>query len=183
MAGQIAGRVALKLDGPAFLHKTDLGAVVLGLEGAAAVRAAAERLAAVARKASPDRPWRFLVQRMAAPGTELVMGVRTDPVFGPLLAVGLGGIHVEVLRDIRFGLVPATPVTARRLLERLRAFPILKGVRGGTPVDLDKVVDALLRLSALVNEHPEIAEVEMNPVFARPDGVEAVDVRLRVVSR
>ncbi len=119
---------------------------------------------------------------MATPGTELVMGVRTDPVFGPLLAVGLGGIHVEVLRDIRFGLVPATPVTARRLLERLRAFPILKGVRGGTPVDLDKVVDALLRLSALVNEHPEIAEVEMNPVFARPDGVEAVDVRLRVVS-
>ena len=183
MAGQIAGKVALKLDGPAFLHKSDLGAVVLGLEGPTAVRAAAERLAAIARTTSPDRPWQFLVQRMATPGTELVMGVRTDPVFGPLLAVGLGGIHVEVLRDIRFGLVPATPVTARRLLERLRAFPILKGVRGGTPVDLDKVVDALLRLSSLVNDHPEIAEVEMNPVFARPDGVEAVDVRLRVAAR
>ena len=76
-----------------------------------------------------------------------------------------------------------TPLFARRLLERLRAFPILKGVRGGTPVDLDKVVDALLRLSSLVNDHPEIAEVEMNPVFARPDGVEAVDVRLRVAAR
>lgn len=183
VASQVPGRVALKLDGPAFLHKTDLGAVVLGLEGPDAVRAAATRLEGVARAASPDRPWRFLVQRMAAPGTELVMGVRTDPVFGPLLAVGLGGIHVEVLRDVRFGLVPATPVTARRLLERLRAFPILTGVRGGAPVDLDKVVDALLRLSALAHEHPEIAEVEMNPVFARPDGVEAVDVRLRVAPR
>lgn len=180
VAARLPGPLALKLDGPAFLHKTDVGAVVLGLSGTDAVREAAQRLEAIGRRASPDRPWRFLAQRMAAPGTELVMGVRTDPVFGPLLAVGLGGIHVEVLKDVRFGLVPATPVTARRLLERLRAYPILRGVRGGPPVDLDRVVDALLRLSALVEDFPEVVEVEMNPVLARPDGVEAVDVRLRV---
>lgn len=172
--------VALKLDGPAFLHKSDLGGVALRLEDPAAVRAAAERLQAIAQRASPDRPWRFLVQRMAEPGTELVMGVRSDPVFGPMLVVGLGGIHVEVLRDVRFGLVPLTPVTARRLVTRLRAFPILAGTRGQRAADLDAVEQTLLRLSALAEEHPEVVDVEMNPVFARADGVEAVDVRLRV---
>jgi acetate---CoA ligase (ADP-forming) len=179
-ARAIGGPVALKLDGEAFLHKSEVGGVALSLEGDRDVRAAAARLASIAGTASPSRPWRFLVQRMAARGTELVMGVRADPVFGPLLAVGLGGIHVEVLKDVRFGLVPTTPVLARRMVERLRAFPILQGARGAEPADLDAVVDALLRLAALVEDHPEIAEVEMNPVIARPDGVEAVDVRLRI---
>src|SRR5436190_9145931 len=174
-AAKRAGPVALKLDGAAFLHKSDVGGVALGLEGAA-VREAAKKLEAIARRASPDRPWRFLVQSMARPGTELVMGVRSDPVFGPLLLVGLGGIYVEILKDVRFGLVPLTPVLARRMLSRLRAFPILKGARGGKGVDLDAVEEALLRLSALVDAHPSILDVEMNPVIARADGVEAVDV-------
>jgi acyl-CoA synthetase (NDP forming) len=117
---------------------------------------------------------------MAAPGTELVMGVRADPVYGPLLLVGLGGVYVEVLKDVQFGLVPLTPVLARRLLERLKAFPILAGARGGAPANLDAVVDALLRLSLLVEEQPSVVECEMNPVMARPDGVEAVDARIRV---
>ncbi len=81
---------------------------------------------------------------------------------------------------MRFGLVPLTPVTAKRLVTRLRAYPILAGVRGQKAADLDAIVDALLRLSALAEEHPEVVDVEMNPVFARPDGIEAVDVRLRV---
>ncbi len=179
-AARLGGPVALKLDGEAFLHKSDLGGVLLGLEGAAGVREAAERLAVIAKKASPDRPWRYLVQRMGKPGTELVMGVRSDPVFGPLILAGLGGIHVEILKDVRLGLVPLTPVLARRMLERLRAYKLLTGARGSKPVDLDAVVDTLLRLSALVEEHPLIVEVEMNPVIAREDGAEAVDVRLRV---
>ena len=108
------------------------------------------------------------------------MGVRTDPVFGPLLIVGLGGIYVEILSDVRLGLVPLTPVLARRMLERLRGYKLLTGARGAKPVDLAAVEDTLLRLSALVEEHPSIVEIEMNPVIARPDGAEAVDVRLRV---
>src|SRR5688500_784963 len=167
-ARELGGAVALKLDGPAFLHKTDVGGVKLGLVGDEAVRAAGGQLAEIAGTTSPGRPWRFLVQRMAEPGTELVMGVRSDPVFGPLLAVGLGGIHVEILKDVRFGLVPTTPVLARRMVERLRAYPILQGARGAPSADLDAIVDALLRLAALVEDHPEIAEVEMNPVIARP---------------
>ena len=179
-AARLGGPVALKLDGEAFLHKTDIGGVALNLEDAEAVRAAAVRLAAAAAKAAPGAPYRFLVQRMGPAGTELVMGVRTDPVFGPLLAVGLGGIFVEILKDVRFGLVPLTPILARRMLERLKGFPILEGARGAKPVDLDAVVDALLRLSQLVEDQPLVAELEMNPIVARPDGIEALDVRLRV---
>jgi acetyl coenzyme A synthetase (ADP forming)-like protein len=182
MAAAMGGPVAVKLDGEAFLHKSDVGGVILGREGAAGVGEAATRLRDVATRVSAGRPWRYLVQRMGAPGTELVMGVRSDPVFGPLLLVGLGGIHVEILGDVRMGLVPLTPVLARRMLERLRAYRLLTGFRGSKPVDLDAVVDTLLRLSQLVEEHPSIAEVEMNPVLVRPDGVEAVDVRLRVAA-
>ncbi len=181
-ANGIGGAVALKLDGEAFLHKSDVGGVVLGLKDPSAVRAAAERLAAIAKKASPDRPWRYLVQRMGAPGVELVMGVRTDPVFGPLLIVGLGGIYVEILSDVRLGLVPLTPVLARRMIERLRGYKLLTGARGAKPVDLAAVEDTLLRLSQLVDEHPSIVEIEMNPVIARADGAEAVDVRLRIAA-
>jgi acetyl coenzyme A synthetase (ADP forming)-like protein len=174
------GPVALKLDGAKFLHKSDVGGVVLDLRTPEAAREAAERLTGVARRASPDAPWRFLVQKMAARGTELVMGVRADPVFGPLIVVGLGGIYVEILKDVRFGLVPLTPVLARRMLSRLRGFPLLKGARGGAGVDLEAVEETLLRLSMLVEQEPSVVEIEMNPVMARADGVEAVDCRLRV---
>jgi len=181
-AARAGGPVAIKLDGAAFLHKSDVGAVALNVKGPDAARATAERLAAIASKVAKGTPWRFLVQKMAAPGTELVMGVRSDPVFGPLLLVGLGGVYVEILKDVQFGLVPLTPALAKRLLRRLRAFPLLEGVRGGKPVDIAAVEETLLRLSQLVEEHPGIAEVEMNPIVARPDGVEALDVRLRVAA-
>jgi acetyl coenzyme A synthetase (ADP forming)-like protein len=179
-AARIGGKVALKLDGEAFLHKSDVGGVVLGLEGDRAVREGAERLARAAAQGAPGAPYRLLVQEMAAPGTELILGVRSDPVFGPLVAVGFGGTMVEVLQDVSFGLVPLTPVLARRMVERLRGVRLLTAPRGKPPADLGAVVDALLRLSQLVEEHPGVVEAEMNPVFARPDGVVAVDARLRV---
>ena len=174
------GKVALKLDGEAFLHKSDVGGVVLGVRGRQAVEAAVERLCRAAAAAAPGAPYRFVVQRMAAPGTELVAGVRTDPVFGPLVVVGLGGIYVEILKDVRFGLVPLTRVLARRMVSRLRGFPLLQGVRGQKGVDLAAVEETLLRLSQLCEEQPSVVECEMNPLLARPDGVEAVDARLRV---
>jgi acyl-CoA synthetase (NDP forming) len=179
-ARALGGPVALKLDGDAFLHKSDVGGVLLGLEGDASVRDGAERLADVARRAAPGAPHGLVVQRMAAKGTELVLGVSSDPVFGPLLVVGLGGVFVEVLEDVRFGLVPLTPALARRMLRRLKSFPILEGARGGEPVDLAAVEHALLCLSQLVEEHPEIAECDVNPLIARPDGVLALDARVRV---
>jgi acetyltransferase len=94
--------------------------------------------------------------------------------------VGLGGVFVEILKDVRFGLVPLTPAIARRMLRRLRSLPILEGARGGRAVDLPAIEDALLRLSQLVEDHPEILELDVNPLLARPDGVEVVDARVRV---
>jgi acetyl coenzyme A synthetase (ADP forming)-like protein len=179
-AREIGGPVAVKLDGEAFLHKSDVGGVVLDVRGDEAVRAAVARLSEAARRAAPGAPRRFAVQRMVPRGTELVAGARVDPVFGPILLVGLGGVYVEVLRDVQSALVPLTPVLARRMLSRLRAYPILLGARGGEPADVDAVVDVLLRLSQLCEDHPAVAECEMNPVVARPDGVTAADVRLRV---
>ena len=179
-ARELGGPLALKLDGAAFLHKSDVGGVALELDGPAAVEAAAERMARAAQAHAPGAPYAFLLQRMAQPGTELVLGVSTDPVFGPLLMVGLGGVYVEILNDVRFGLVPLTPTLARRMLRRLKSFPILEGARGAKPVDLEALEQALLRLSQLVEEHPEILECDLNPILARPDGVEVLDARVRV---
>lgn len=176
----LGGPVALKLDGAAFVHKSDVGGVALRLEGDEAVRAAAGRLAASAAKAAPGAPYGLLLQPMAQPGTELVLGMSSDPVFGPLLMVGLGGVFVELLEDVRFGLVPLTPALASRMLRRLKSFPILQGARGGPAADLAGVEHALLRLSQLVEAHPEIVECDVNPLVARPDGVLAVDARVRV---
>ncbi len=179
-ARELGGPLALKLDGAAFLHKSDVGGVALALDGPAAVTAAAERMARAAQAHAPGAPFGFLLQRMARAGTELVLGVNTDPVFGPLLMVGLGGVYVEILNDVRFGLVPLTPTLARRMLRRLKSFPILEGARGAKPVDLEALEQALLRLSQLVEEHPAILECDLNPLVARPDGVEVLDARVRV---
>src|SRR5262245_37143862 len=179
-ARRLGGPVALKLDGEAFLHKSDVGGVALGLSGDDAVRSAAHRLEKAAKAAAPDAPFRLLVQRMARRGVEMLLGVRSDPVFGPLVAVGFGGTHVEILRDVTFGLVPLTPVLAGRMIGRLRGARLLEGPRGEEPVDRAALTEALLRLSQLVEEQPGIVEAEMNPVMARPDGVEAVDARVRV---
>jgi acetyltransferase len=172
--------VVVKLDGEAFLHKSDFGGVALRLATPKAAREAAEAMAARARTHAPDAPFGFLVQRMGEPGTELVLGVSTDPVFGPLLMVGLGGVYVEILKDVRFGLVPLTPAIAQRMLRRLKSFPLLDGARGAKPVDLAAVEQALLRLSQLVEDHPEILECDVNPLVARHDGVVALDARVRV---
>jgi acyl-CoA synthetase (NDP forming) len=180
LAGELARPVALKLDGEAFLHKSDLGGVALDLAGPEAVGVAARRLLAVAAREAPGAAVRLLVQAMEEPGTELVVGVRTDPVFGPLLVVGLGGVFVEILRDARFGLVPLTPALARRMLSRLKGFPVLQGARGRPAADLAAVEEILLRLSQLVEDNPRVVECEMNPVIARPDGAVAVDARIRV---
>jgi acetyl coenzyme A synthetase (ADP forming)-like protein len=179
-AREIGGAVALKLDGAAFLHKTDVGGVLLGLSGDDAVREGAETLARNAERHAPGAPYRILVEAMVEPGVELVFGCKEDPVFGPVIMAGLGGIHVEIWRDVSFGLVPLTRTLASRLLRRLRGFRLLEGARGTPPVDLAAVETALLRLAALVEHHPEIREIELNPVMARPDGLTAVDVRARI---
>ncbi len=179
LAAELGGRVALKAHGGEILHKTELGAVQAGLEGEHDVRAAAaaidERLAerGIGRES-------FLVQRMVEGGVELLVGVATDPVFGPVIACGAGGTAVELLGDVSVRVCPLSPSDAQEMVHSLAIFPMLMGFRGMEPVDLDAINDLLLRVGSLADRHREIAELDLNPVIATPRCALAVDARIRV---
>ncbi|MHC4415264.1 MAG: acetate--CoA ligase family protein [Planctomycetota bacterium] len=173
--------VAVKAEAPGLVHKSDMGAVRLGLEDRGAVgEAVAEIDAALA--AAELRSCGYLVQRMAHGGHEVIFGISTDPRFGPLLAFGLGGRYVEVWQDVRFGVTPLSPSEAREMIEDIRGFPLLKGVRGEPAADLDILLEVLLRVAQLALRHPRIAELDINPFLAAPDRGRALalDVRIRV---
>ena len=174
-----ATAVALKATGPELLHKTDIGAVRLGLAGPEAVRTAAgemqRTLAAAGREATG-----WLVQSMAAPGTEMIVGVVHDPRFGPVVACGAGGTLVEVLRDVAVRLTPLTERDAREMIADLKIAPALAGVRGRPPGDVDALTDVLIRVGAVVEDFPQIAELDCNPVIVHEHGATIVDVRVRV---
>jgi acetyl coenzyme A synthetase (ADP forming)-like protein len=178
--------VAAKLSSRRVPHKTDVGAVQLNLASEDAVRRAfAEVLArgrAIVADADIDG---VLIQSMIAGGVETMIGVTDDPLFGPLVAFGLGGIHVEVLGDVRFRLAPLTDRDADELLHEIRGWPLLQGYRGHPSADLDALRDLLLRVSRLAVELPEIAELDLNPVMAMSPGkgCRIVDARVSVRSR
>jgi acyl-CoA synthetase (NDP forming) len=155
--------------------------VILGLDTASAVEAAAKTLADRMRAIGTRLEGVFL-QRQIAGGIDALVGVTTDPTFGPLLVCGLGGILVELLRDVSFHLTPVSDVDARDMLAELRAVKLLDGYRGMPPGDRDALVDVVLRVSALVEVVPEIRELDLNPVkvLAPGDGAVVVDARLRI---
>jgi hypothetical protein len=166
--------VAVKVDAPGLSHKTDVGAVELGVAGPREMASVLRRLWAAGRDHDPDG---VLVQPMARAGVELIVGAQRDPQFGPLILVGLGGIHAEVLDDVALRLVPIDAADAREMLAGLRGERILDGVRGRRPVDRESVVRLLVALSRAVERHPEWREVDINPVIAAhaPHGAIAVD--------
>lgn len=182
-AEQIGFPVALKLASRTLVHKTELGGVRLNLPDAASVRAAfkeiQERLAAESKLDALDG---VLVQPMLAGGVEVMIGVTQDPAFGPLLAFGLGGIHVEILKDLCFRVTPITDLDAKEMIRAIRGYPLLQGYRGHPPADVAAVEDLLLRVARLVEEIPEISELDLNPVIALPPGQGCwiVDARIRV---
>jgi acetyl coenzyme A synthetase (ADP forming)-like protein len=178
MAAELGGPVALKAIAPGLLHKTEAGAVRLGLEGEAVQRAAEEMAAAVA--AAGHEVAGYLVQTMAPEGAELIVGVVGDPAFGPLIAVGAGGTAAELIRDIQVRLAPLGRRETAEMLRALRTFPMLVGYRGRPRADVAAVEDVVLRMAALAAEHPEIAELDCNPVIAGPTGTLVVDARVRV---
>lgn len=176
VAAALGFPVAVKIESRDIPHKTEAEGVVLGLKSEADVRAAAGRVIAAARRHEPDAVIEgVLVQRMAEPGTELVFGLRRDPAFGHVAMVGLGGIFVEVLRDVAFARCPLDETDALAMIDSLKARAVLDGARGRPKVDRSKVAAALIALSRLAAAHPEIDELDLNPVFAGPDGVVAVD--------
>jgi acyl-CoA synthetase (NDP forming) len=179
IAGEMGGSVTVKAVAPTLLHKTEAGAVRLGLVGAAeAMRAASElrrRLCAEGHEIEG-----FVVQRMAEPGAEILVGVVHDAVFGPVVVCGAGGTSVELLKDTAAAVTPLTDLDAHNLVTSLRTYPLLDGWRGAPKADVPALEEMLLRVSALVEAHPEIAELDLNPVIVGARGAIAVDVRVRV---
>ena len=176
----VAGPVVLKADVPGLLHKTDAGAVELDLRTEADVRSAYRKLAA----RFGERQRQVLVQPMISGGTEVTVGVSDDHVFGPLVVLGLGGVDpraTEVLADHAARLTPLTDTDADRLIGSIRSAPLLRGHRGSPPADLGALRDLLLRVSRLADDLPEVTELDLNPVIARPDGVFVVDARVRAI--
>ena len=173
--------VVMKIVSPDILHKTEAGGVIVGVKSAEDAQAAYEKIIANAKAYKADAKITGVqVQQMLAGGQEVIIGAVTDGSFGKLVAFGLGGVLVEVLKDITFRLAPVTREEALSMLDGIQAAEMLKGVRGGDPVNRDALADMIVRVSQLVNDYPEISELDLNPVFATKDGAIAADVRIVV---
>jgi acyl-CoA synthetase (NDP forming) len=178
-AREVGLPAVVKVVSPDIVHKTDVGGVRLGLKTPEEVSRAFHEVTAAARQHMPQaRILGVSVQRQAAPGVEVIVGMSKDPQFGPVIMFGLGGILVELFRDVSFRIVPLEPRDARQMIREIKGLPLLMGYRGQPPADLDALERLILRVSELVEAYPEIAELDLNPVFARPDGAEAVDARI-----
>lgn len=179
-AAALGGPCVLKIVSPDIAHKTEVGGVALNISGGPAMLAAAQAmLASVAAHAPGARIEGLLVGPMISGGGELIVGARRDPVMGPVVLIGLGGVFTEVLRDVAVRLAPVTRSEARAALNSLRGAALLHGARGAPPVDLDAAADAISRLSVIAAANPDgFDSLEINPLLARPDGVVALDALL-----
>jgi len=180
-ARELGGAVAVKVIAPQVLHKTEAGGVRLKLADPEKVRAAANEMTEKL-SAQGQQPTGFIVQRMAQPGVEMILGVVHDPQFGPVVACGAGGTQVELLRDVAVRLTPIAKQEAAEMIRALKTYPLLDGFRGGKKFDVLALEDALLRVSALVDDIPQIAELDCNPFVVTEQGGEILDARVRVTS-
>jgi acetyl coenzyme A synthetase (ADP forming)-like protein len=178
-ARELGSAVALKAIASAGLHKTDAGGVRLALNGPIAVARAAKQMSDAFKKAGHGLHG-FQVQPMVGGGTEMIVGVVQDEHFGPVLACGAGGTATELLKDVAVRITPINRGEANRMVRSLKTFPLLDGYRGAPRADVGALVDVLLRVSALVEDHTQIAEMDLNPVIVRPEGALAVDARIRL---
>ena len=181
LAAEIGYPAVLKIVSPDILHKTEAGGVLTGLEDAEAVAKGYDTIIANAKDfhAGADIAG-VQVQQMLPQAQEVIVGAVTDQSFGKVVAFGLGGVLVEVLKDVTFRLAPTDRINALSMIEGIRAAEILHGVRGAKPVDREALAAIIISVSKLVDDFPEISEIDLNPVFARPDGATAVDVRMIV---
>jgi acyl-CoA synthetase (NDP forming) len=185
LARGIGFPVAVKLASQRIVHKTEIDAVRLNLMDDAAVRRAYEEICSrLAKDGNLDAMEGVLVQPMIRGGVEVMAGITLDPLFGPLIAFGLGGIHVEILGDVRFRVTPLTDRDAAEMVREIRGYRLLEGYRGHPRADIEAIQELLLRVSRLAEEAPEITELDLNPIFALApgEGCRIVDARIRVDS-
>jgi acetate---CoA ligase (ADP-forming) len=182
-AGQEIGYpVVVKIASPQILHKTDVGGVVVGINNPDELISAYEQVTANARKFFPQADiWGVLVQEMLPPSRELILGMNRDSQFGPLLMIGLGGIYVEVFKDVSFRLAPVSEEDVMDMLRELKSYWLLQGARGEPPADIDAVIESMLRISQLVTDFTEIIEVDVNPLRVLEDGKGCLAADARIV--
>ncbi len=171
--------VVLKIISPDIIHKSDAGGVVVNVRTKDEVKAAYNRILENAKKYKSDaKIVGILVEEMAKQASEVIIGAVKDPTFGPTLMFGLGGIFVELLKDVTFRVAPISEQEAAEMIVEVKAFPLLNGYRNTPAVDVKALVNLLVNVSKLVMEHPEIKELDLNPVMAYPEGAKTVDARI-----
>jgi len=179
IAQEIGLPVVLKIVSTEITHKSDIGGVKIGLESLKQVKDAYDSIIASAKQAAPNSSVLGVsVQRMENPGVEVIIGASKDPQFGHVIMFGLGGVLVELLKDVSLRLVPLTPRDAKQMIMEIKSLPMLQGYRNYPACDLDKLEQAILNLSAFLENHPEIRELDLNPLLCYPDGLIAVDARV-----
>jgi acyl-CoA synthetase (NDP forming) len=181
LAAQWPGPSVLKVVSRAILHKTDVGGVRLGVRREEVAGAYEELLQTVARRAPDCEIEGVLIQPQVEPGIEVIIGVTRDPAFGHVVLFGAGGVLSELLSEVSLRLLPVERSVAREMVLETKLARMLRGVRSRSPADIDAVCDILVRLSCVVEEHPEISELDLNPVFVHPDGATAVDALVTLV--
>jgi len=179
IADMIGFPVVLKVVSPDVPHKTDVGGVSLGLNDPDEVQAGYKSLIARVTKAAPGVDVKgILVCRQAEEGLEVIVGALDDDVFGPTVMFGLGGIFTEVLKDVSFRIVPLKRIDAEEMIQEIRGFPVLSGIRGQSRRDINGLVDLIVSVSNLVGNEPDIKELDLNPVRVYEEGVLTLDVRI-----
>jgi len=179
MSKELGFPVVLKIASPDIVHKSDSGGVRLGLANATQVGKAYSEVMVSIKQKYPDAAIHGLaIQRMAPPGVEVIVGMSKDVQFGPVLMFGLGGILVEVLKDVSFRIVPLTRRDAAEMIREIKGYPLLEGYRGQEPADISALEELIVKVSQFVEQNPEIKELDLNPIFAYRDSAIAVDARI-----
>ncbi len=168
--------VVLKALSPQIIHKSDIGGVKLNISTIKGVREGYRDILNKGKKY--DKNVRVSVQKMADPGIEIIVGVTRDPQFGPVIMFGLGGILVEIIKDVSFRLIPITAKDAEEMILEIKGYPLLTGYRGNPPINIENIKIILMQVSQLITDYPRIKELDLNPVFAYPDSVLTVDARI-----
>jgi acyl-CoA synthetase (NDP forming) len=179
MSKKMGFPVVLKISSPDVVHKSDSGGVKLGLANATQVGKAYSEIISSVKKVYPKAQIEGVsVQSMASLGVEVIVGMSKDPQFGPVLMFGLGGILVEILKDVSFRIVPVTERDAREMIREIKGYPMLEGYRGQKPASIPALEKLIVKVSQFVEKNPQIKELDLNPIFAYPDKAVAIDARI-----